>query len=318
MAVKADSALQQSRYLPVFQLSFLYPRYWLTWTGLALFFVLSLMPVRCIDTVAVVLGNLAYRKNHKRAHIARRNLQLCFNQLDTAAIERLVQQHFRAQLRSVLHYGLIWWAPAWRLRAMFEMQGDEQIEHYRAQGRNVIALTCHSVGLEFAVVAFSMRGPGGGPFKPMGHPVIDWLVAKGRRRFGARIFARNEGLRAIIKNTRLGCTLVYLGDEDLGADAGVFVPFFGVQKATVAVLGRLAKSCDAVVLPTVCCYDEASRKYIVRLLPALQNFPEGDDAADAHAMNAAIEQAVMQCVPQYFWTLKWFRTTPPGEHDRYQ
>ena len=176
----------------------------------------------------------------------------------------------------------------------------------------------HSVGLEFAVTALSMHVAAGGPYKAMRNEVIDWLVARGRKRFGTRTITREAGFRPLIKDTRAGRVLIYLADEDLGEDVSVFAPFFGVQKATVPVLGRLAKSCDAIVLPCVSCYDEKRHKYVVKLLSPIEDFPQGDDIADATAMNNAVEIAVRQCVVQYFWTLRFFQTRPAGEVSVYE
>jgi lauroyl-KDO2-lipid IV(A) myristoyltransferase len=111
--------------------------------------------------------------------------------------------------------------------------------------------------------------------------------------------------------------LIYLADEDLGVDNALFVPFFGVQKATISVLGRLAQSCDAVVLPCVSCYEAESRRYLVTLLPKIEGLPSGDDERDSLRMNKAIETAIKQCPIQYLWTLRYFQTRPPGEASVY-
>ncbi|MDH5735468.1 MAG: lipid A biosynthesis acyltransferase, partial [Gammaproteobacteria bacterium] len=92
---------------------------------------------------------------------------------------------------------------------------------------------------------------------------------------------------------------------------------FNVQKATVPVLGRLAKNCHADVLPCISCYDEKQKKYIIHVLPAMQDFPQGDDELDATRMNQAIENTVHICPAQYFWTLRLFRTRPEGEERFY-
>ena len=165
----------QSRYLPRFSLALLAPRYWMTWLLLLVFYMFSWLPLGVIDAVAARLGDYASGKNRKRGAIVRRNLQLCFPNSAENEIETILQAHFRAYVRSILHYGLIWWAPRWRLRRHLELRGYEQIAEYRAQGRNIIALTCHSVGLEFSVIALSMRELCGGPYKPMKNRLIDWM-----------------------------------------------------------------------------------------------------------------------------------------------
>jgi KDO2-lipid IV(A) lauroyltransferase len=308
---------QPSRHLPKFSLALLHPRYWHIWLFFAAFYLFSWLPLVVIDRIAATLGDYAANHNRKRAHVARRNLQLCFPEKSAQEIDHIVRAHFRAYVRSMLHYGLILWAPAWRFRRHTELRGLGQVEQLRAQGKNIIVLTCHSVGLEFSINTLAMHMPCGGPYKPMQNPLINWQLATGRKKNNAQLFTRQEGLRPLIRMVRDGRVLVYLADEDLGPEVSVFADFFGVPKATIPVLGRLAKTCDAAVLTCTSCYDEERRKYIVKILPALKNFPQGDDIIDARCMNASIETAVLECVPEYFWTMKWFRTRPPGEKDVY-
>jgi len=305
-----------------FRPALLQPRYWGTWLGLALFFLFTLLPLPLIDAAGARLGRLAAKQNRKRSAIARTNLSLCFPDMNAAQIEAMVVEHFQAQLRSVLHYYILLWRPEAVVRRRLHCEGFEQIEHYQAQGRQVIVLISHSTGLDFAGAALSMDRAANGPYKEARNPVIDWLIAHLRLRFsarhGGRLFTRQDGLRPLIRETRAGKILLYLGDEDLGVENSVFAPFFGVPKATIAVIGRLAKACDAVVLPCIACYEPGHRRYVVKLLPAIEGFPAGDDMRDAEAMNRAIEDTIRQCPAQYLWTLRYFQTRPEGEAGVYE
>ena len=72
------------------------------------------------------------------------------------------------------------------------------------------------------------------------------------------------------------------------------------------------------MLPCVSCYDQALRKYRVKLFPAIENFPSGDDVVDAAAMNRAIEKTILECPEQYLWTFRYFQTRPEGEAPVYE
>ena len=305
-----------------FKLAYLHPRYWLTWLGLALYFLFTLLPMRMLDWFGERLGDYVASKNRKRFNIVKVNLSLCFPDKTEQQIEHMVRQHFRAQLRSMMHLFLVWWRPEFMLRRKIVREGFEQIDQYKAQGKQIIVLISHCVGLEFAVASVTMDYNFSGPYKPMRNKIIDYLFSHGRLRFGAkfggRIFTREDGLRPLIKETRSGKVLIYLGDEDLGGENAVFVPFFGVTKATIPILGRLAKTCNAVVLPCMSCYDPAIRKYRVKMLPLLENFPSGYDVVDSTAMNQAIERTVQECPTQYLWTLRYFQTRPQGEASVYE
>ena len=309
----------QDRYR--FRLSLLHPRHWLTWTGLAGFFIFTLLPLPIVDRIGCWLGSLAARKNRKRFNIAKKNISLCFPDKAAEDIDRMVAEHFKAQFRSVLHYFILWWRPVATVRNKIHKIGFEKIAEYQQQGKNIIILLTHNVGLEFAGAAISMDYKTVGPYKTLRNPVIDWMVANGRLRFGKnhgnKLFTREDGLRPLIREVRAGSILGYFADEDLGEKNSIFAPFFGVQKATIPVLGRLAKSCDAVVLPCVSCYEAESGRYLIKLLPKIEGLPSGDDERDSEIMNKAIERAIDYCPAQYLWTLRYFQTRPEGEDSVY-
>jgi KDO2-lipid IV(A) lauroyltransferase len=309
----------QDRYR--FHWSLLHPRYWLTWLGLGLYFILTLLPLSFIDRFGVWLGGVAASKNKKRFNIAKINLSLCFPDKSDEEIEQVVAENFQAQFRSVLHYFILWWRPFALVRKRIHKTGFEQITHYRQQGKNIIILLPHNVGLEFAGVAIAMDYKTIAPYKPLRNQVADWMVANGRLRLGknlgGKLFTREDGLRPLIREVRAGNILIYLADEDLGEKNSVFAPFYGVQKATIPVLGRLAKACNAVVLPCVSCYQAEKQAYSIKLLPMIEGLPSGDDETDCINMNKAVESVIEYCPNQYLWTLRYFQTRPQGENSVY-
>ena len=316
------SVKESNLHLYRFRAELLQPKHWPTWAALGTYFLFTLLPMPVLDRVGNRLGEYAAKKNRKRFNIARVNLSLCFPDKSEQDIEDMVHEHFRAQLRSAMHLFIVWWRPDFMVRRKIVREGCDQIEHYRQQGKQVIVLLCLSVGLDFAVASISMDYNTNGPYKPMRIEVIDFMFTHGRTRFGAKhggkLFTRGDGLRPLIKATRAGKVLIYLADEDLGMTNSVFAPFFAEPKATIPVLGRMTKACNAVVLPCISCYDPKLRKYRVKMLPAIDNFPSGDDVVDSTAMNRAIEGGVLECPGQYLWTFRYFQTRPEGEAPVYE
>ncbi len=56
---------------------------------------------------------------------------------------------------------------------------------------------------------------------------------------------------------------------------------------------------------------------MVRLYPAWNDFPSGDDAADARRMVAFVEERVREMPEQYLWMHKRFKSRPEGEAEFY-
>lgn len=303
--------------VPAFRQALLHPRHWFTWIGIGFLIIIAWLPNFVTSSLSYVLGVYVAAKNRKRHHIASVNLKLCYPDKSQTEIDAMLRIHFIEQVRAMLYYARLWTYPAFMLRNMILVEGFEQIEKYRQQKKNIIILLSHSVGLDVAVTSISVRYGAHGPYKAMRNPVFDWLVANRRLRYGGTIFSREDGMRPVVRITRMGHPLVYLADEDLGGERSIFVPLFGVQKATIPVLGRLAKSCKAVVLPCICCYDHQQKRYKTTLLEPVENMT-GDDVNDSLTMNQAIEKTIAICPPQYFWSFRLFQTRPPGEVSFYE
>jgi len=142
--------------------------------------------------------------------------------------------------------------------------------------------------------------------------VVDYLIARGRRRFSGKVYLRDKGMRSIIKAINAGYGFYYLPDEDLGPEKSVFVPFMGSESATITALNKLARLTNAVVLPTSACRVSAREGYRIKIHPAMDNFPGDDPVADAVRMNAELARMITAAPEQYMWTLKIFTTRPDG------
>jgi KDO2-lipid IV(A) lauroyltransferase len=146
---------------------------------------------------------------------------------------------------------------------------------------------------------------------------FDWIIRTRRTRYrhrhGGWLIERREGIKPVIRAIRQGGTFFYLSDQDQGREGAVFVPFFGVQAATLTALSRLAQLTKAVVIPCFARQLPFGRGYELIFEPPLENFPSGDDIADTARMSRIIEDAVRTMPEQYFWSHRRFKTRPEGE-----
>ena len=58
-------------------------------------------------------------------------------------------------------------------------------------------------------------------------------------------------------------------------------------------------------------------KYVVEILPALDDFPSGDDEADAVRLNKLLEEYIRKAPEQYYWVHRRFKGRPEGYTDPY-
>ena len=110
----------------------------------------------------------------------------------------------------------------------------------------------------------------------------------------------------------------YLPDEDLGTSPqSEFLPYFGIQTATLTSLGRLANMTHAVVVPCITHFNRRKDRYEVKCYPALPHFPSGDDTEDAKVMNQVLEQMIRESPDQYMWSFRLFQARPDNEPSPY-
>lgn len=302
-----------------FENAFLAPKYWGAWLAAGLLWLFSLLPQRLRAAIGALMGDIAYKTNRKRRRVVRINLGLCFPELSVSEREERVRRHFQTMGITLLDYGLLWFGSRRRIHAVSELIGEEHLSRLREAGRNVIIMTGHSAALDFGPMKLGEAGyPMIGPYNAGKNAVADWFMARGRCRFGKQLFERDTGMLTLARMLKSGDVLFYLPDEDLGAEVSVFVPFFGVSKATLYALGKLAKIGNAAVIPCMTFYDRRLARYQTHLLPPLEPFPGENAEADARLQNEALEKLIRLYPEQYLWTLKLFRTRPEGEPSPYK
>ena len=308
--------MQQRCGLP-FTLSLLYPKYWLTWLGLGLAALCSLFPSSVRHALGNKIGTYIYNNNKKRKHIVNTNLKIAFPDLSNGERDKMALAHLKSYGCALIDYSLIFFASQSRLASMSEIRGKEHIDAVRAQDKTVILLLAHSVMLEFAPPQIGCHYDIFGSYKTSKNPVIDWIVARSRCKQASLVVSREEGLRKLVKSMSPERVMIFLPDEDLGADNAVFAPFYGTNKSTLTTTARLARMGKAAALPTFAYYDEITQKYITLIGPPLENYPSKDAVADAAKMNQALESLISQKPEQYMWFMKWYFTRPEGEEKLY-
>jgi len=91
--------------------SFLHPRHWTTWFGLGVLWLLVQLPYPLIARLGTTLGTLARPFLKRRESIARRNLELCFPEMDPLVREALIENNFRSLGMGLLETGMAWFWP---------------------------------------------------------------------------------------------------------------------------------------------------------------------------------------------------------------
>lgn len=291
---------------------FLHPRYWGIWLAIVLHAMLGRLPRRLRRKLGAWVGEWTYRNKAKRREITRLNIRWCFPHRDDDWQENLVRKSFHYQGAVLADVGLLWWANGQRFEDEFIVRGEEHLSDALARDERVILFTLHTHGMDLGGLMLTRRWPMMTYVNRMRNPLVEWIVAQRRGRFGGRVYDREAGMRPVIQNLKKGRIFYYPVDEDAHRGEGIFAPFFNVEKYTHTAPFRLARIGKARLIPCTTYYSDSEQRYVVQILPALEGVPSGDNLADAGRLNAAFEEMILLAPEQYSWGQRMFQTRPDG------
>ena len=293
------------------------PGTWLSWLGVGLLSLLWRLPRPVRNTLARFLARYMARQDNGTNRAVNINLQACFPNLNNnerkATVERYVELHIQALMLSPRN----WWGGDQHIIDHSRLHNRQFLDEAIATEQPVVLLVTHSAALDAGLLALSPHYPLQGIYNPLKNTVLDYLVYRARHRFDATPLPRGSGFRQLIKGLNSGKIMCYLSDEDLGPDGAVFAPFFGHQKATLAMLPRIVKKTNALVVPMIAHHNSDDDYVDVHLFAPLQGYPSNDAIADATVMNEAIADTVRLQPAQFTWKLRVFQTCPDDNGTRY-
>ena len=284
--------------------------------GVFVLWTLHFLPLRALVAIGNGIGRLFYPFAAERRNVGAINLRLCFPDMNDAARERLLRDNFRMFGRGLVERSILWWASAERIRSLIRVEG---VEHFDAiRGRPAILLTPHFVGMDVGGQWVAQHTDTVCMYSNQKNRYLTELLLQKRCRFGKqRLYSRQRGLRPILKGMREGSPFIYPPDQDQGIEDGAFIPFFGVPAATITSLPRIARITGAKIVGCITRLLPGGEGYVLTFYPAWENYPSGDDIADARRMNKFIEDRVHEMPEQYFWLHKRFKTRPSGRERFY-
>ena len=303
---------------PQLEPRFAHPKYWGVWLGIFAMFCLSLLPYRFQLWLGAKLGRLAMKLMKSRRKVAQQNLALCFPDLPENDREQLLIKNFENTGIALFEICMAWFWPDWRVRRHFVVEGEEHLFNALNAGKGVILIGAHFLTLEMNGRIGGMVHPGIGIYRKHNNPLQDFWFYWGRTRALKSLLDRSD-FRGMVRALRQGDVIWYAPDHDYGNRRCAFVPFFAVEKAaTVMGTSALARTKNAVVLPSFAQRLPKGQGYKMIFKAPLVNYPTGDDIADAATTNKVIEDMIRTAPEQYMWLHRRFKTRPEGEASLYK
>jgi len=260
-----------------------------------------------------LVGKVFYRIAPKLRRVVRRNLEICFPELDAAARETLAKRHFEALAMSIPECAAAWFGA--ERRGRFEIHGLEHLNAAVARGKGVILYTGHFTTLEICGQPFKRITPRfDAMFSHRSSPLLEEIQHRGRMRLAHETIS-SDSVRAMLRSLKSNAAIWYA--PDLMYRDGVLIPFFHELAMTNVATSKLARLSGATVLPFAYRRLPQGAVYELRFHAPLDDFPSDDPVADTRRLVLLLEQFIRACPEQYQWIQKRFKGRPPELPDLY-
>ena len=238
------------------------------------------------------------------------NLELCFPELEASERRRLLREHFASLGMAIFEMGMAWWASDRRLARLTRIDGLENLAAPLAEGAGVVLLSGHFSGTELTGRTLQQSVPVmAAMYRTNKNGLLDEVLIRARVRAIRQLIPKDD-MRQMIRVLRGGGIPVwYAPDQSYRHKYSELVPFFGVPAMTNAALTHIARLGQAQVVPYFPRRLAGGRGYQVDILPALENFPTDDPAADAERINRLLEERIRLAPSQYYWVHRRFKRT---------
>lgn len=292
----------------------LHPRYFGTWLGIGILYLLVQLPYPVFYQLGKGLGLLSQFIVKRRRRIAKRNLELCFPDKTEIEIEKMVRENFISVGVAIFETGMAWFWSDKRLKKRSSIEGYESIQQVQKKGALLVGI--HFLTLELGARILGMKAPGVGIYRPNDNPVLDYIQLKGRLKSNKYMLDRYN-TKGMIRALKQGELVWYAPDHDYGKKSSVFAPFFAVEKAATTIGTKLLiKFADPYIIPFAP-IRLPNGHYVVSVSNVLFPFVTEDEVEIAAQMNQVIEKEILKAPTQYMWLHRRFKTRPDGEKSFY-
>lgn len=279
------------------------------------FRLLSLLSLRWAQRIGRFLGGVMWKLGGRSVETTRKNLRACYPNLSDKAREDLGRQSLRETGATAMEIPLMWEWPVERCLGLIkEIEGEELLDGYKADGKGLLLLAPHLGNWELAGLFFASRYKMAALYSPPNRLEFEHYIKKVRSRSGSELVATDRrGIMRLFAILREGGVVGILPDQTPRLEGGEFAPFFGIPAATMTLASKLIHKTDAQPLITFAQRLPDGEGFKIVIKRADEGMTSKDMTESLTALNHSVEQCIELAPEQYQWEYKRFRRTAPGE-----
>jgi KDO2-lipid IV(A) lauroyltransferase len=282
----------------------------LTWLLNSLSWIFGQLPLRAAHALGAGIGFKAWLFSRRKAEIRGRIMD-CLG-VDAGEANQIMRRMYRNLGYTVSEF--------LRMPHMSESEVLRQLvfhnqERLPKKGTGYIALVAHTGNWELPAAAASRYGLDSlhmvvKSLKPVS---LNQWVCKVRSRWGTHIHDRRGSSRDLLKVVKAHEPLVFVLDQNMKRNWGIFVDFFGKPACTTDGLAQLAAISGYPIYPVFCRRKWEDRTLVVEVGEEISG-PKDRSPEEIHRVTAACTKAIEAFVrkhpEQWIWMHRRWRTQP--------
>jgi len=197
------------------------------WTRL-LFACLAKIPMPIMHLAGDCLGMLYYTLDKRHKNIALRNLARVFPEKPKHKRKKIAKKAFKQMGRTLLEIPYVFSADKAALLDAVEIENIDILQSALAKNKGVFLLASHFSNWELMGLLPGLLGYQTSMiYRQLNQKSLDSYTLSSRSRFGTHLYARNSGVRWLLRALKENHCIVSALDQHMGAGNGIRVPFLG-------------------------------------------------------------------------------------------
>ncbi len=199
-----------------------------------LFYLLRLIPVRIAGAIGAGMGRIAYLIDGRHRRIAMRNLDRIYPEQTLKWKRRISRESFAELGRTSFELPHVYLRSKAFLLSRIEVENEHVLIDALKQNKGAILAACHHSNWELGALSLSMLDHESDLiYRSVRQPALNRFTLDARKRFGASMHARDEGLRWMPKALKQNHCLGVMIDQHLSN--GAVVQFLGHAARTTTM-----------------------------------------------------------------------------------
>jgi len=283
-------------------------------------FALSYSPLFFTHLLSSFLGRIYFIFGSKRKQITLKNLEICFPEKEASWRNYIAKKSIIEFVKTMLEAPYIWRvAKKDGNNLVKRIIGEELLDPVSLKRDGLIILAPHHGCWELIGLFMTSKHPMVTMYRPQKNAVLDACIKKGRQGNGMKVVPTNiQGVRELLRALEQKKIVGILPDHTPKEGEGILAPFFNQPANTPTLITSLASRNKVPVVTMFAKRLSFGRGFDMYVLKVDDDLYSEDGMQSILAVNQAVENAVMYCPEQYFWSYARFRNRGPSFNDLYE